>query len=69
MQGRHRLPSFGRFDLVLRPFWAKKGCFGAQNAHFWEAPPDLAPPHRGATGEFLAQHLELAKAAPRLEDG
>ena len=31
-----RLPSFGRYDWVLGSFWAKKGCFRAQNAQFWE---------------------------------
>ena len=54
-----RFPSFGRFDWVLGPFWAKKGCFGAQNAQF---PPDLAPPPWGATGDFLAQNLDCAGA-------
>ena len=32
MECSNRLPSFGRFDWVSGPFWAKKGCFGAQNA-------------------------------------
>ena len=26
----NRFPLFGRFEWVLGPFWAKKGCFGAQ---------------------------------------
>ena len=44
-------PSFGRFDWLSGPFWAKKkAVFGAQNRNFGRAPPDLAPPPRGATG-------------------
>ena len=35
------LPSFTRF---LGPFWAKKGCFGAQNAQFWDGTSRLGPP-------------------------
>ena len=42
----HRFYALGRFEWILGPFWATKGCFGAQNAQFWEAPPDLAPPPR-----------------------
>ena len=38
---RNRLPSFGPYDLVSGPFWAKKRCFGAQNAHFWEGTSPL----------------------------
>ena len=30
------LPLFGRFEWASQPFLAKKGCFGAQNAHFWK---------------------------------
>ena len=30
------------------------------------APPDLAPLPRGATGEFLAQNLDVARPPPRL---
>ena len=51
----NRLPLFGRFEWVSGPFWAKKGCFGAQMRSFGRVPPDLAPPPRGATGKFLAQ--------------
>ena len=29
----------------------------------------MAPPPRAATGEFLAQNLDLARAPPRLQDG
>ena len=54
-------------------FW---GCFGRKMAlfglrlrRFGRAPPDLAPPPRAATGEFLAQNLDLARPPPGLEDG
>ena len=54
-------------------FW---GCFGRKMAvfgpklrQFGRAPPDLAPPPRAATGEFLAQNLDLARAPPGLQDG
>ena len=49
------------------------GCFGRKIAivgpklhRFGTAPPDLAPPPRAATGEFLAENLDLARAPPRL---
>ena len=32
MECRNRLPSFARFESVSGPLWAKKSCFGAQNA-------------------------------------
>ena len=51
-------------------FW---GCFGRKMAVFGpklrtlgRAPPDLAPPPGPATGEFLAENLDLARAPPRL---
>ena len=69
MECRNRLPLFSRFDWVSGPFWAKKGCFGAQNAQFWEGTSRLGAPPRGAIGEFLAQNLDLARSPPRLEDG
>ena len=54
-------------------FW---GCFGRKMAvfgpklrRFGRAPPDLAPPPRAATGEFLAQNLDLARPPPGLQDG
>ena len=58
---------------VLNPY---QGCFGRKMAvfgpklrRFGRAPPDLAPPPRAATGEFLAQNLDLARPPPRLQDG
>ena len=49
------------------------GCFGRKIAisdpklhGFGRAPPDLGPPPRAATGEFLAQNLDSARAPPRL---
>ena len=71
MKCTNRLPLFGCYDCVSGPFWAKKGWFGAQNAQVWEgtsrlAPPPPPAPPRGATSEFLAQNLHLARAPPRL---
>ena len=43
----NRFPWFGRFDWGLGPFWAKKGCFGAQNAQFWEGTSRLGAPAPG----------------------
>ena len=62
----NRFPSFGRFDWVSGPFGAKKAVLGHKMRRFGRAPPDLAPPPRGATGEFLAQNLDLARPPPRL---
>ena len=53
-----RLPSFGCFEPLLGLLWAKNGCFWPKTAQVWEAPPDLAPTPRAATGEFLAQNLD-----------
>ena len=47
-------------------FGPKKAVLGHQMRSFGRAPPNLAPPPRGATGEFLAQNLDLARAPPRL---
>ena len=44
MKCSNRLPSFARFEWILGPFWAKKGCFGAQNAEFWEGTCQLGAP-------------------------
>ena len=40
-------PLFVRFDWVTGPFWAKKGCFGAQNTQFWEGTSRFAAPAPG----------------------
>ena len=50
-------------------FWRKIAVFGPNLRRFGRAPPDLAPPPRAATGEFLAQNLDLARAPPRVQDG
>ena len=47
-------------------FGPKKAVLGHKMRRFGRAPPDLAPPPRGATDEFLAQNLDLARAPPRL---
>ena len=54
------LPGFGGY------FGRKKAVFGPKLRTFGRAPPDLAPPPRGATGEFLAQNLDLARPPPKL---
>ena len=53
-------PRFGGY------FGRKMAVFGPKLRRFGRAPPDLAPPPRAATGEFLAQNLDLARAPPRL---
>ena len=62
----NRLPSFGHFDWVSGPFWAKKAVLGHKMRSFGRAPPDVAPPPQGATGEVLAQNLDLTRPPPRL---
>ena len=47
-------------------FGPKKAVLGHKMRTFGRAPPELAPPPRGATNEFLAQNLDLARAPPRL---
>ena len=69
MECSNRLPSFGCFEPLLGLFWAKMAVFGPKLRRFGRAPPDLAPPPRAATGEFLAQNLDLARAPPRIADG
>ena len=46
-------------------FGRKMAVFGPKLRRFGRAPPDLAPPPGAATGEFLAQNLDLARAPPR----
>ena len=50
-------------------FGPKKAVLGHKMRSLGRAPPDLAPPPRGATGEFLAENLDLARPPPRLQDG
>ena len=47
-------------------FGPKKAVLGHKMRSFGRAPPDLAPLPRGATGEFFAQNLDLARPPPRL---
>ena len=47
-------------------FGPKKAVLGHKMRSFGRAPPDLAPPPRAATGEFLAQNLDLARPPPGL---
>ena len=55
---------------VLSGFWGrfgpKRAFLGHKMRSFGRAPPDLAPTPRAATGEFLAQNLDLARPPPRL---
>ena len=57
------LPGFGGY------FGRKMAVFGPKLRKFRRPPPDLAPPPRAATGDFLAQNLDLARPSPRLQDG
>ena len=66
MECSSRLPSL---EPLLGLFLAKNASFWPKTATFGRAPPDLAPPPRAATGEFLAQNSDLARAPPRLQDG
>ena len=58
---------------VLPGFWGyfgrKMAVFGRKLRRFGRAPPDLAPTPRAATGGFLAERLDLARAPPRLQEG
>ena len=67
------LPSLVRFEWVSMglngPFQGKKAILEHKMCIFGRAPPDLAPPARVTTGEFLAQNLDWARAPPRLSHG
>ena len=66
VQCSNSFPSFCRLDWVLGAVLGqKKAVLGHKMRIFGRAPPDLATPPLGATGEFLAQNLDLAKAPPR----
>ena len=45
-------------------FGPNKAVLGHKMRSFGRAPPDLAPPPLGATGEFLAWNSGLATSAP-----
>ena len=57
------LPEFGGY------FGRKLAVFGPKVCRFGRVPPDLTPPPRAATGEFLAQNSDLATPPPRLQEG
>ena len=57
-----RLPVLTEFRGRFGP---KKVVLGHKIRSFGRARPDLAPPPRGATGEFLAENLDLATLAAR----
>ena len=63
------LPSSGCHEPLLGLFWRKMAVFGTKLRRFGRAPPDLAPAPRAATGESLAQTLDLTRPVPRLQDG
>ena len=69
MQCSSRLPSFGCFEPLLGLFEAKNGCFWLKTAQIWEGTSLLGAPAPVATGEFLAQNLDLARPPPGLQDG
>ena len=50
-------------------FGRKMAVFGPKLRGFGRAPPNLAPPPRAATGEFMAQNLDSARPPPGLQDG
>ena len=47
MECNNGSPSFGRFEWFSEPFLAKKGCFGAENAQFWEGTSLFGAPAPG----------------------
>ena len=53
-------PGFGGY------FGRKMAVFGLKLRRFGRGPPNLASTPRAATGEFLAENLDLARAQPRL---
>ena len=55
-------PGFGGY------FGRKMAIFSPKVRIFGRAPPDFKPPTRAATGEFLAQNLDLARLPPGLQD-
>ena len=66
MECSNSLPCLAVFTGFRGRFGPKKAVLGHKMRSFGRAPPDLAPPPRAATGEFLAQNLDLARPPPRL---
>ena len=50
-------------------FGPKSIVFGHKMRGYGRAPPDLARPTAGTTGEFVAQNVDLARPQPREYDG
>ena len=59
MECTNRLPILTEFQGRFGP---KKAVLGHKMRSFGMSPPNLAPPAPGATGEFLAENLDLARA-------
>ena len=66
MECRNRLPWLAVLTEYRGRFEPKKVVLGHEMRNFGRAPPNLAQPPRGPTGEFLAQNLDLARPPPRL---
>ena len=67
MECSNCLPSFGRFEWVSGPFWAKKGCFGAENAQLWEGTGAGAPPVSFWLKTWIWQGHHLGSGMARVE--
>ena len=73
MRQSRRTCSVATVSLCLSVLSVFRDCFGPTKSvlghkmrGFGREPPELVPPPRGASVEFLAQNLDLATAAPRL---
>ena len=66
MECRNLLPCLAVLTEYWGRFGPKKVVEGHKMRSFGMAPPNLAPPPRGTTGEFLAQNLDLARPPPML---
>ena len=67
MECSNRLPSFGRLDWFFGVILGQKRLFwGTKCAVLGGHLPTWRPRPACATGEFLAQNLDLVRALPRL---
>ena len=62
----HCFPSLSVLPGLRGNFGPRKAGLGHKRPSFGRAPPDLAPPPVGATGEFLARKFDFTRLAPRL---